>query len=142
MSDARVSTRPVTSKSPLMHPLVLVLFPIPAMVAILFGDKIEFSLVALVIGLIAAAFHGWKFFRTALVTTLSTLLILWIGFSISLPSDPVRGGESADCVAPVPSDGGQHLLCTARCDEDRRGVTSVRGDSCLCRLACIFRYSD
>ncbi|MFZ1382381.1 MAG: energy-coupling factor transporter transmembrane component T [Scrofimicrobium sp.] len=88
MSSARVSTRPVTSKSPLMHPLVLVLFPIPAMVAILFGDKIEFSLVALVIGLIAAAFRGWRSFRTALVTTLSTLLILWIGFSISLPADP------------------------------------------------------
>lgn len=72
-----------------LHPLAVVLLPIPAMVAVLLAEGVEYGLLCLSICLIAACFRGARFAFGVATLTFGIVAMVWCGFALSLPDDPL-----------------------------------------------------
>lgn len=72
----------------LLHPIAVLVLPIPAIVCILLADGVAFGLVCLTVGLVLAGIRGPRLGLTVLVAALAGLAMLWTGFTISLPAAP------------------------------------------------------
>lgn len=92
-------SRAVPRAAGAVHPLALVILPLPAIVATLLTEGVGIGLAAIAVGLVVAAARGPRFAGGLLVATLLGTFVLWTGFAFAIPAEPA---ESSAVVTWLP----------------------------------------
>ncbi|SJM70725.1 energy-coupling factor transporter transmembrane component T [Gulosibacter sp. 10] len=71
-------------RAPLVHPIAVLLLPLPAIVCILFARDLRFGLLCLAVALLATALRDPRLALRVLLLAAAATGVLWTGFALSL----------------------------------------------------------
>lgn len=94
---------PPTRRASGVHPIAILLLPIPAIIAVLFADGIALSLLLLAACLVLALAKGPRFTFGVIRIITGGVALMWFGFSLAAPAAGDTSGPLIDGLPFSPS---------------------------------------
>ncbi|MGO1567261.1 energy-coupling factor transporter transmembrane component T family protein [Brachybacterium sp. AOP35-5H-19] len=91
------------AQRPLLHPIAVLVLPLPAILAVLFADGIDLALACILASVAASFGRGARFAAGVLALAATTFLLVGIGFSLSAPTPEQLSGERIEWLPLHPS---------------------------------------